>query len=495
MRATTRTVSAAAISFLLALALSAGTAHALSEYLTQFTARYGNTGTEAASCKLCHAASNNASSFNRYGVDLDALGGGAATGDITSNLIAVEGLDSDGVGGTNLAEIQGGTQPGWCVATTAGCNNNGVTTLPPPVPTLPLDPAAGNSPPAASAGLDQAVNVGQTVMLDGSGSTDPNGDPLTYAWSFVSRPAGSVAALSNVAAVQPTFVADVAGSYTVQLIVNDGQANSPPDTVLVTAAPAQNLPPVANAGLDQAVNVGQTVTLNGSGSTDPNGDPLTYAWSFVSRPAGSAAALSNVAAVQPTFVADVAGSYTVQLIVNDGQANSPPDTVLVTTGNLPPVANAGLDQAVNVGQTVTLNGSGSTDPNGDPLTYAWSFVSRPAGSAAALSNVAAVQPTFVADVAGSYTVQLIVNDGQANSPPDTVIISAAAGNLRPTANAGPDQTVTVGTTVTLDGSASSDPEGHALTYRWVLVSQPAGSAATLGNPTTAKPTFTARLGR
>ena len=107
MRATTRTVSAAAISFLLALALSAGTAHALSEYLTQFTVRYGNTGTEAASCKLCHAASNNASSFNRYGVDLDALGGGAATGDITSNLIAVEGLDSDGVGGTNLAEIHG----------------------------------------------------------------------------------------------------------------------------------------------------------------------------------------------------------------------------------------------------------------------------------------------------------------------------------------------------------------------------------------------------
>ena len=491
MRATTRTVSAAAISFLLALALSAGTAHALSEYLTQFTVRYGNTGTEAASCKLCHAASNNASSFNRYGVDLDALGGGAATGDITSNLIAVEGLDSDGVGGTNLAEIQGGTQPGWCVATTAGCNNNGVTTLPPPVPTLPLDPAGpGNTPPVANAGPDQAVNVGQTAILNGSGSTDPNGDPLTYAWSFVSRPAGSVAALSNVAAVQPTFVADVAGSYTVQLIVNDGQVNSPPDTVVVTAAPAQNLPPVANAGPDQAVNVGQTATLNGSGSTDPNGDPLTYAWSFVSRPAGSVAALSNVAAVQPTFVVDVAGSYTVQLIVNDGQVNSPPDTVLVTTGNLPPVANAGLDQAVNVGQTATLNGSGSTDPNGDPLTYAWSFVSRPAGSVAALSNVAAVQPTFVADVAGSYTVQLIVNDGQVNSPPDTVVVTAAAGNLAPVANAGPDQAVTVGTTVTLDGSGSSDPQGQALTYRWFFVSQPAGSAATLGNPTTANPTFT-----
>ena len=91
--------------------------------------------------------------------------------------------------------------------------------------------------------------------------------------------------------------------------------------------------------------------------------------------------------------------------------------------NHPPVANAGPDQTVYVTNTVTLDGSGSTDVDGNPLTYSWSFVSRPAGSAAALSDPTAVNPTFVVDKFGDYIVQLIVNDGTVNSAPDTVIIS------------------------------------------------------------------------
>jgi hypothetical protein len=488
MRTTLARLSLGLAVLVSAVLLSVGAADAVGDYETQFTTLYGNTGTEAAGCKICHAASNNGSSFNAYGSVLNANGGGSATGDITPTLQLVQNLDSDGVGGTNLTEIQAGTQPGWCVATTPGCTSPLTISL----PGVPLDPVA-NQPPVANAGADQAVQVGQTVMLDGRASSDPDGNPLTYAWSFVSRPAGSTATLSNPAVVQPTFVVDAAGTYTVQLIVNDGQVNSAADSVIISAAPAANVPPVANAGPDQAVPVGQTVTLNGSGSNDPNGDPLTYSWSFVSRPAGSAATLSNPVAVQPSFVADVVGAFTVQLIVNDGQVNSPPDSVIVTaaTGNLAPVANAGPDQAVNVGQTVTLNGSGSNDPNGDPLTYSWSFVSRPAGSAATLSNPVAVQPSFVADTSGNYVVQLIVNDGQVNSPPDSVIVAAAAANLAPVANAGPDQAVNVGQTVTLNGSGSNDPNGDPLTYSWSFVSRPAGSGAVLTNATAAQPTFVA----
>ena len=101
--------------------------------------------------------------------------------------------------------------------------------------------------------------------------------------------------------------------------------------------------PVANAGPAQTVQVGATVTLDGSGSTDPNGHPLTYQWKFVSVPTGSGATLVSPTGVKPTFVADLAGSYVVQVIVTDNTAKltSTPATVTITTvpGNTPPVAS------------------------------------------------------------------------------------------------------------------------------------------------------------
>ena len=106
----------------------------------------------------------------------------------------------------------------------------------------------------ANAGLDQAVVVGQTVQLDGSGSSDPNGDPLTFRWAFVARPPRSNTTLANATTAQPTFRADLPGTYTVQLIVNDGIAGSAPDTVTITATlPQPGFAYVANENTNSSI--------------------------------------------------------------------------------------------------------------------------------------------------------------------------------------------------------------------------------------------------
>ncbi len=337
--------------------------------------------------------------------------------------------------------------------------------------------------PVANAGTPQTVNAGATAQLDGSASTDPGGLTLTYAWTLVSSPAGSAAALSSATAAKPTFVADKPGSYKAQLIVSNGSQSSAAASVTITSLDV----PVANAGTPQTVNAGATAQLDGSASTDPGGLTLTYAWTLASKPEGSAAALSSATAAKPTFVADKPGSYKAQLIVSNGSQSSAAASVTITSLDVP-VANAGTPQTVNAGATAQLDGSASTDPGGLTLTYAWTLVSTPAGSAAALSSATAAKPTFVADKPGSYKAQLIVSNGSQSSAAASVTITSQDV---PQANAGTPQTVNAGATAQLDGSASTDPGGLTLTYAWTLVSSPAGSAAALSSATAAKPTFVA----
>jgi K319L-like, PKD domain len=105
-------------------------------------------------------------------------------------------------------------------------------------------------------------------------------------------------------------------------------ASNPVTLTIVGSTPGRistNHPPMANAGPNQTVFVGSTVQLNGSGSTDQDGDTLTYRWLLISAPSGSTASLSSTTTVMPTFVPDKPGSYTVQLIVNDGHVGQRPE--------------------------------------------------------------------------------------------------------------------------------------------------------------------------
>ena len=354
--------------------------------------------------------------------------------------------------------------------------------------------STSNTPPVANAGVTQNVSVGSLVTLDGSGSRDVNNQSLTYMWQITAVPTGSLAALSSATNAKPTFTADIAGTYTISLVVNDGKANSTLATVSVYAS-VSNSAPVANAGNNQSVNVGTVVTLDGTGSTDANRDPLTYKWSLSNVPTGSSAALSSTISPNPKFTADVTGTYTAILVVNDGKADSLSSVVVITASaaNSAPVANAGLAQSVRLNDTVTLDGTGSSDANNDFLSYKWTLITKPTGSAAILSTSTSSKPTFRADVAGTFVATLIVNDGKVDSVAAATTVSVATANAEPIANAGVNQNVTAGSSVTLDGTNSSDANRDPLTYRWVIMSKPAGSSATLANPTSAKPTFTADL--
>jgi hypothetical protein len=204
---------------------------------------------------------------------------------------------------------------------------------------------------------------------------------------------------------------------------NADQADSDNDGV---GDACDNNPPVSEAGPDQAVIViGTVVQLDGTQSYDEDGDPITYSWTIDSKPVGSTATLSDPSSDMPTFVADVNGDYVISLEVTDSHGSSgAADTVTVSFSNVKPVADSGGNQAVTVGDTVVLDGTASSDANGDALTYDWSFVSKPAGSAATISGAANATAGFTADVSGTYVVSLVVNDGLVDSDPaDATVIA------------------------------------------------------------------------
>jgi hypothetical protein len=295
------------------------------------------------------------------------------------------------------------------------------------VTSVSVTATTANAAPVANAGNNQNVTIGTTVTLDGTASSDANNDSLTYKWTLLNKPTNSNAALSSGTSAKPTFTADIAGVYVFSLQVNDGKVDSAVVTVSVTAS-AANVAPVANAGANQSVVLG-TVTLDASTSSDANNDTLTYKWALLSKPTNSNAVLAAATSAKPTFTADTAGVYVFSLQVNDGKldsTNTSTVTVTAAAANAAPVANAGSVQTVSRSSgtiTVTLNATGSTDANGDTLTYRWAVAYQPPTSSITLSSTTTASPTFAATVAGVYVFTLVVNDGKIDSAAATVSIT------------------------------------------------------------------------
>jgi len=347
--------------------------------------------------------------------------------------------------------------------------------------------------PTADAGSNiNDASVGVLVTLDGSGSTDPDDLPLTYAWTVAEVPAGSgITALTNTTTANPSFTPDVAGIYRFTLTVNNGTESSAPDNVFVTAIDPATIP-VADAGENQNDAVyGEVITLDGSGSTDDVG-VTSYLWSQLGGPTVT---LSSTTSAQPTFTAPTGTNDEIlvlqfSLIVEDADGNrSEPAAVavLVNPPNTAPVAVTSGNFTVNWGETVMLDASGSSDADGDDLTYVWVQL---AGPTVTLSDIEAMQPTFTAPNENTQLdFGLIVRDtAGATSSPALSIVTVEEANEIPVANAGTAQIADADDIVTLDGSGSTDADGDDLTYAW---SQLSGTPVTLSSYSAAQPTFTA----
>ena len=264
----------------------------------------------------------------------------------------------------------------------------------------------------------------------------------------------------------------------------------------------------AVAGTGFSVNNGDLVSLDGSASDGGDGAPLTYSW--VQLPGGTPVSLTGANTSTPFFTAPkvAPGGETLAFLMTAGPGTSfATDTVCITVVNRnhPPVANAGGDQSVAEGSPVTLRGEGSFDIDRDVFSHTWTQVSGPA---VALAGADSANPTFVSPSAGdagfigvvaTLVFELRVDDGYPLDAPapgyrfddviDTVTVRVTNTNNRPVADASSDQTVEEGTTVSLTGAGSVDPDGDSLTYSWVQES--GGIRVALSGADTDSPSFVA----
>jgi PKD repeat protein len=300
-----------------------------------------------------------------------------------------------------------------------------------------------NEVPVADAGPDQDVVIDTLCTVSGAGSSD---DVVNYTWEVDD---GVTTMTFYGESFSYTFTS--VGTYDVTLTVVDGALHEASDTAVIEVS-ADALP-VADAGPDQDVDEDALVTFDGSASGD-DVDILNYTWTIVDMDV-------EMYDVAPTYTFAIPGDYTVELVVNDtiGQESAVDSMVVSVHDVTAPVADAGPDPTgVLEGDVVVFNGSGSTD-NNEIVSYTWSFYEAVIGDPSVAYDPVSLDGKvidYVFMTEGDYEVTLTVTDRGGNTDTDIVVVRVGAFNDEPVADAGDDQEVSEGDTVTFDGVGSSD---------------------------------------
>ena len=323
---------------------------------------------------------------------------------------------------------------------------------------------SANTAPTADAGADQEITEGSTVTLAGTATDADQEDDLTYSWShdstlFISLDDSTLTPSFTV----PNVSEDTAVEFT--LTVSDGIITVS-DSIIITITDSANTAPTADAGADQEITEGSTVTLAGTATDADQEDDLTYSWShdstlFISLDDSTLTPSFTV----PNVSEDTAVEFT--LTVSDGTTQIS-DSVIITitdSANTAPTADAGADQEITEGSTVTLAGTATDADQEDDLTYSWShdstlFISLDDSTLTPSFTV----PNVSEDTAVEFT--LTVSDGTTQISDSVIITITDSANTAPTADAGADQEITEGSTVTLAGTATDADQEDDLTYSW-----------------------------
>ena len=346
---------------------------------------------------------------------------------------------------------------------------------------------ATNIPPVANAGASKSIILPvNTVNLDGSLSSDPDGTIVSYAWvqisgpspSNITNPDSAITAVNNM----------VAGQYIFELTVTDNSGAVSKAQVKITVVGSGPQPPIANAGANQTITLPvNQVNMDGSASVAPSGNIVSYTWTQISGP--STATLTAATSTQTSATGLIAGTYQFQLAIVDNNGITAKDSITITVNpaiNIPPVANAGASVIINLPvNTTLLDGSKSSDADGTITAYSWTEISGPNTPGETGANSPTLSLTGL--VAGQYIYQLTVTDNNgATGNAQVKVTVVASANIGPVANAGSNQTITApASSVNLNGSASYDPDGTIASYSWVLVS--GQSSITISNSNTATP--------
>lgn len=308
--------------------------------------------------------------------------------------------------------------------------------------TAAYSPPAEPDPVLARIAATGPYFIGTPAILDGSDSQDPNpgGSITDYAWSWSGGSAtGSTASvtLTDHAALTVTLsvTGSVGGTGSAEIIL---QATNRAPVAVATADPTTLL---RDLGSDP-----QAVDFDASGSSDPDGDALSYLWNFGDGTTSTEATPSHGYALP--------GTYPVTLTVTDPEGARATDTVTVTVLNRAPTAVITGPSSGTVGTPYTFSASGSSDPEGDALDYRWIF---PDGSTAVTREAT---HAFTA----SGAVRLLVTDRYGGS--DLAALDFTVVNRAPTAQANGPYSGVAGQPLHLTSFGSTDPDGGGLTYLW-----------------------------